>query len=170
LDVVSWLPYAIPGILLGLSFVWLLLATPGLRWIYGTIAALVLINGVKSMPLGEQILKSNFLQLGKELEEASRMAGGSWWYTYRHVVMPLAIRTVIVVGILNFISGARDIGAVVLLVTSQTRPLSILMLDYLMDGSFEAATVIALLVTLLSTGVAFLARGFGFRIGIGERH
>jgi hypothetical protein len=44
------------------------------------------------------------------------------------------------------------------------------MLDYLMDGSFEAATVIALLVTLLSTGVAFLARGFGFRIGIGERH
>jgi iron(III) transport system permease protein len=77
---------------------------------------------------------------------------------------------VIVVGILNFISGARDIGAVVLLVTSQTRPLSILMLDYLMDGSFEAATVIALLVTLLSTGVAFLARGFGFRIGIGERH
>jgi iron(III) transport system permease protein len=170
LDVVSWLPYAIPGILLGLSFVWLLLATPGLRWIYGTIAALVLINVVKSMPLGVQILKSNFLQLGKELEEASRMAGGSWWYTYRHVVMPLAIRTVIVVGILNFISGARDIGAVVLLVTSQTRPLSILMLDYLMDGSFEAATVIALLVTLLSTGVAFLARGFGFRIGIGERH
>jgi iron(III) transport system permease protein len=170
LDVVSWLPYAIPGILLGLSFVWLLLTTPGLRWVYGTIAALVLINVVKSMPLGVQILKSNFLQLGKELEEASRMAGGSWWYTYRKVVMPLAIRAVIVVGILNFISGARDIGAVVLLVTSQTRPLSILMLDYLMDGSFEAATVIALLVTLLSTGVAFLARGFGFRIGIGERH
>ena len=57
------------------------------------------------------------------------MAGGSWWYTYRKVVMPLAVRAVIVVGILNFISGARDIGAVVLLVTSQTRPLSILMLD-----------------------------------------
>ena len=170
LDVVAWMPYAIPGILLGLSFVWLLLITPGLRLIYGTIVALVLINVVKSMPLGVQILKSNFLQLGKDLEEASRMAGGSWWYTYRKVVMPLAVRAVIVVGILNFISGARDIGAMVLLVTSQTRPLSILMLDYLMDGSFEAATVIALLVTLLSTGVAFLARGFGFRIGIGERH
>jgi iron(III) transport system permease protein len=170
LDVVAWLPYAIPGILLGLSFVWLLITTPGLQLIYGSIVALVLLNVIKSMPLGVQILKSNFLQLGKELEEASRMAGGSWWYTYRKVVMPLAVRAVIVVGILNFISGARDIGAVVLLVTSQTRPLSILMLDYLMDGSFEAATVIALLVTLLSTGVAFLARGFGFRIGIGERH
>jgi iron(III) transport system permease protein len=170
LDIVSWMPYAIPGILLGLSFVWLLLTTPGLRWIYGGVAALVLINIVKSMPLGVQILKSNFLQLGRELEEASRMAGGSWWTTYRKVVMPLAARAVIVVAILNFISGARDIGAVVLLVTSQTRPLSILMLDYLMDGSFEAATVIALLVTVLSTGVAFLARGFGFRIGIGERH
>lgn len=170
LDIVSWLPYAIPGILLGLSFVWLLLSTPVLRLIYGTIVALVLINVVKSMPLGVQILKSNFLQLGKELEEASRMAGGSWWYTYRHVVMPLAVRAVIIVGILNFISGARDIGALVLLVTSQTRPLAILMLDYLMDGSFEAATVIALLVTLLSTGIAFLARGFGFRIGIAERH
>jgi ABC-type Fe3+ transport system permease subunit len=58
----------------------------------------------------------------------------------------------------------------VLLVTSQTRPLSILMLDYLMDGSFEAATVIALLVTLLSTGVALVARGFGLHIGMGERH
>ena len=170
LDIISWMPYAIPGILLGLSFVWLLLSTPVLRLIYGTIVALVLINVVKSMPLGVQILKSNFLQLGKELEEASRMAGGSWWYTYRHVVMPLAVRAVIVVAILNFISGARDIGALVLLVTSQTRPLAILMLDYLMDGSFEAATVIALLVTLLSAGIAFLARGFGFRIGIAERH
>jgi iron(III) transport system permease protein len=169
LDIVAWLPYAIPGILLGLSFVWFLLGTPIFRLIYGTVFALLLINVVKSMPLGVQVLKSNFLQLGKELEEASRVAGGSWWYTYRHVVLPLCIRAVIVVAILTFISGARDIGAMVLLVTSQTRPLSILMLDYLMDGSLEAATVIALLVTLLSTGVALLARGYGFRLGIAER-
>lgn len=169
LDLVSWMPYAIPGILLGLSFVWLLLWTPVLRWIYGTIFALILISVVKSMPSGVQILKSNLVQIGKDLEEASRIVGGSWWYTCRRIIVPLSIRAIIIIGMWNFISGARDIGAMILLVTSQTRPLSVLMLDYVMDGSFEAATVIALLVTVLSTGVALFARGFGFRLGISER-
>lgn len=169
LDLVSWMPYAIPGILLGLGYIWLLLWTPGLRLLYGTVFALILVTVVKSMPVGVQILKSNLIQLGEELEEASRAAGGSWWTTYRRIVVPLSVQAMIVLAMLTFISGARDISTIVLLVTSQTRPLSVLMLDYIMDGSFESATVIALLVALLSTGVAFAARSFGFRLGITER-
>lgn len=169
LDLVSWMPYAIPGLLLGLSFVWFLLSTPVVRFVYGTILALMLVNVVKCLPVATQILKSNFRQLGKDLEEVSRMAGGTWWLTYRRIVLPLSVRALVVVALLTFISGARDIGAMVLLVTSQTRPLSVLMLDYLMDGSLEAATVLATIVTVLSTGVALLARSLGFGLGIGER-
>lgn len=163
LDLVSWMPYAIPGILLGLGFVWFFLWTPGLRILYGTVFVLILATTVKAMPLGVQILKSNLLQLGKDLEESSRIAGGSWFSTYRKIVLPLSVHVLIVVGILNFISGARDIGTVVLLVNSQTRPLSVLMLDYIIDGSLEAATVIALIVALLSLGVALMARSLGLQ-------
>ena len=41
------------------------------------------------MPLGVQIIKSGLMQLGGELEEASRIAGASWWTTYRRIVLRL---------------------------------------------------------------------------------
>ena len=62
---------------------------PPLRPIYGSIYVLIMAGVISGMPLAVQITKSNLLQLGAELEEASWLTGGSWWHTYRRVVLPL---------------------------------------------------------------------------------
>ena len=166
LDFLSWLPIAIPGLILGLGFLWLFLGTPVLRPLYGSIVVLILAAGISSMTLGVQLVKANLLQLGQELEEASWVAGGSWLYTVRRVILPILSPVLVTVGLVAFISAARNIAGIALLVTSQNRPLAMLQLDYMVDGRYEAAAVVGIIVLLLTTGVALLARLFGLRIGI----
>jgi iron(III) transport system permease protein len=170
LDFISWLPFAVPGILLSLGFLWLFLGTPGLRWLYGSMTLLVVATVVSGLPFGVHVIKSNLLQLGRELEEASRVAGGSWWATYRRVVLPTLMPVLTVVMVVTFISAARDISNVALLATSDTRVLSLLQLDFMIAGRYESAAVVAAIITLLSTGVAVVARVVGLRVGITTGH
>jgi iron(III) transport system permease protein len=166
LDLLSWLPWAIPGILMGLALLWTVFQTPFLLPLYGTVSVLVLALIIKSMPFGVQLSKSVLLQLGDDLEEASRIVGGGWLQTYRRVVLPLLGPTLITVALIGFMSAARDISTVVLLGSSQSRTLALLSLDFAYGGQFEKATVVAILTAALVILAAALTRRFGGRLGV----
>ncbi|HEX6510987.1 MAG TPA: iron ABC transporter permease [Chloroflexota bacterium] len=168
MDFASWLPAALPGIILGLGFLWLFLGTPLLRPLYGTVGVLIVATVVASMTTSVQILKSNFAQLGAELEEAARVGGGTWLQAFRAVLLPIMAPTLLLVGALSFITAARNVSTVALLSTSATRPLSLLQLDFMVQGSYESAAVVGVLVVLLTTGVALTARTLGLRTAIGQ--
>jgi ABC-type Fe3+ transport system permease subunit len=74
------------------------------------------------------------------------------------VVVPLLMPTLVAVGILTFVAAVRDIGRIVFVVGGTNRPLALLQLDLMVSERFEAAAVVGLIVTLLSIGVATLAR------------
>lgn len=166
LDFLSWLPFAMPGILLGLGLLYVFLGNPVLRALYGSTALLVLATVIANMTLGVQVLKTNMVQLGAEMEEAARTAGASWWYGFRKIVAPILMPTLVLVGVLNFISAARDISSIVLLAANATKTLSLLQLDFMVEGRTEDAAVISVIVIVMTTGVAFLARLLGLRLGI----
>jgi len=166
LDLLSWLPWAIPGILMSLALLWTVFQTPFLLPLYGTVAVLILALVIKSMPFGVQLSKSVLLQLGDELEEASRIVGGGWLQTYRRVILPLLAPTLVTVGLIGFISATRDISTVVLLGSSQSRTLALLSLDFAYSGQFEKATVVAILTVVMVVAAAALARRFGGKLGI----
>ena len=169
LDLVSWLPITLPGILVGIGLMWLFLGTPIFRPFYGTIALLIIATVISGMPLGTQVIKSNLLQIGAEMEEASLAAGANWWLTYRRIVLPLMTPVLVTVGIVNFIAAARDISHIALLATHGSRTLALLQLDFMVGGQYENAAVVATLVVILSTGGILLARLLGFRLGnLGE--
>jgi iron(III) transport system permease protein len=166
LDFLSWLPYAIPGILLGLTLIWFFLLVHQIVPIYGTMAALVIAMVISRLPLGVQVIKSFLLQLADELEESSRVCGGSWFYTYRRILMPLLAPCLLIVALLMFLSAARDIATVALLATGKTRTLSLLMLDYAAGGELERATVVASMICILVVAAALLARWLGGQFNI----
>jgi iron(III) transport system permease protein len=169
LDLLSWLPYTIPGILLSLALLSMMLQ-PLFKPLYGSIFSLIIASVVSTMPLAVQIIKSNLMQLGSELEEASWVTGGSWVHTYFKVVLPLMASSLIVIALIKFIGAARNISQVALLSTSSNRPLSMLQLDYITEGKFEVASVLSCCVLILTLGVALGARAFGLRLGIGAEH
>ena len=168
LDFISWLPWAIPGILMGLALLWTVFETRIFLPLYGSVYLLIIALFIKSMPFGVQIAKSVLVQLGPELEEAARISGGSWLQCYRRVLIPLLTPTFIVVGLLGFISAARDISTVVLLGSSQSRTMALLALDYAFGGQFERGAVVAFLTSLVVIIIALIAHVVGSKVGIGD--
>jgi iron(III) transport system permease protein len=168
LDFLSWLPWSIPGILLGVALLWTFLQTKIFLPIYGTVYLLMIAMVIKSMPFGTQMIKSVLLQLGHDLEEASKVCGGTWLDTFRRVILPLTMPAVITVALVGFISAARDISTVVLLGSGQSRTLSLLMLDFAAGAEFEKATVVAVMIVALVVAAALVARGLGGQVGVRE--
>ena len=166
LDSICWLPSAIPGVLSGLGLLWMFLGTPFFRPFYGTLVLLMIAQMLGGITLSTQILKANFVQLGKELEESSRMSGAGFWRTYLRIVFPLMAQTMVMVGVIKFMFAAQHNSAIILLATSETRTLSLLALDQVAAGYREVASITIIMVTLLTLGLAIVARSFGLKVGI----
>jgi iron(III) transport system permease protein len=169
LDFLTWIPTTVPGIVIGLALLWMFLQTPFLRPAYGTQAGLVLAFVLAGMSLGIQLTKTGIMQVSLELEEAARAGGGSWLLTMRRVVVPLVAPTIAVVGVLEFVAATRGVSTAILLSSHATQTLAVFQLKFIESGDMEAASVIGVVVLVLSTGVAFAARMFGLKFGIGER-
>ncbi|HLY64069.1 MAG TPA: ABC transporter permease subunit, partial [Chloroflexota bacterium] len=168
LDFLSWLPFTLPGVLLSLGYLWMFLGLPLFRPLYGSHVVLILALTLSGMTLGVQLSKATLVQLGSELEEAARVTGGSWLLTYRRIVVPLIAPVLVTVAILSFVQTSRNISSVVLLATSTTRPLSLLQLDYMTQGQYEAGGVVGVIVVLLTISIALVARRFGLSLGVGR--
>jgi iron(III) transport system permease protein len=166
LDAICWLPSAIPGVLSGLGLLWMFLGTPVFRPFYGTLVLLMIAQVLGGITLATQILKSHFVQLGKELEESSRMSGAGFWRTYFKVVFPLMAQTMVLVAVLKFTMASQNSSSIILLATSETRTLSLLALDQIAAGYREVASITVIFITLLTLGVAMIARSFGLKAGI----
>jgi iron(III) transport system permease protein len=166
LDSICWLPSAIPGVLTGLGLLWMFLGTPLFRPFYGTLFLLVVAQVLGGITLATQVLKSSFIQLGKELEEASRMSGAGFWKTYVKIVLPLVAQTMALVAVLKFMFASQHNAGIILLATSETRTLSLLALDQVAAGYREVASITVIFIMLLTLGVALIARSFGLKVGI----
>jgi iron(III) transport system permease protein len=163
LDALVWVPSVIPGTLAGLGLLWMFLGTPMFRPLYGSIFLLVIATIMSGVTLSTQIFKGALLNLGRELEEASRMSGTSALGTYFRIVLPLLGPTLVVVATLRFLFAANATSVIILLATSSTRTLSLLTLDYVTEGLRETAAVTATIIVILTTIVALIGRAFGLR-------
>jgi iron(III) transport system permease protein len=166
LDFLLWLPSVIPGALAGLGLLWMFVGTPLFRPIYGTIWVLVIAIILSGMTLSTQTLKAAFLQLRGDLEESARMSGAGWIRTYFQIVLPLIAPTLIVVAAIKFMYAANATSNIILLATSDTRTLSLLALGFVADGQREAATVITVVITAITTVMAILVRTLGLNVGL----
>ncbi|MGE5538611.1 MAG: ABC transporter permease [Gemmatimonas sp.] len=169
LDSMFWLSAGIPGMLSGLGLLWVILATPGLNWLFGTIWILIIVSILQGKLTSTQTLKSTFLQIGKDMEEAARTSGAGWLYTYFRIWLPLIAPTLVLLGTYNFVLAAGATSSVILLADRNTITLSLLALEYMtsVDGAArEVAGIISLIIVAMTAGVALLARWVAFRRGI----
>ena len=169
LDGIFWMSAAIPGILAGLGLLIMFLETPFLSFINGTLYALVLVVILQGKLTSTQTLKGVFMQMGSDLEEAARISGAGWIYTYCRIWLPLIRPTLVVLGVFSFVMAANATSSIVLLATRNTLTLSLMTLEMMMNEQgrqLEAAGIVSLIIIAMAVGVALLARSFGFHVGI----
>ncbi len=161
-----WLPWAIPGLVLGVTLLSLLLNVPGLNKLYGTLTPLILALLIKELPIGVQMIRAAIAQTSHELEEAGKMSGAHFWQIFRRVTLPLIAPTLVSVFLLVFASTVRDISTVVLIAAPGTRTLSLLMFDFASSGRFESAAVVGVIIAVIALAVTAIAFRLGHREGI----
>jgi iron(III) transport system permease protein len=164
LESLSWIPHVLPGILLGLGVLWLFLATPLRFLLYGSVWGIAVALLLADSPVTTQAFKAGLLQLGSDLEEAARVSGASWGYTYRRVLLPLLAPIAAAVGLMNFGSALTSISTPVLLYSHQSRPLAILLMEYSFTGELERAAALGLLITLIVGLMMLIGRKFGLQL------
>lgn len=163
-DLLLWVPWAVPGILMSLGLLWLFLGTPLRVVLYGSLLGIVVALAIQHSPLSTLFFKTSLLQIGTELEECARVGGATWGKMYRRILVPLLAPTAITVGLLSFLSAIRDISTSVLLYSPVSRPLSILMLEYSFAGEMERGAAIGVLIMVFVLLVTIGARAMGFRL------
>jgi len=169
LDIVSWLPLGIPGIVLGFGYLNMTLQVPFFAVFYGTVGALIFVTFLAAMPLGVQMMKVHMLQVGKDIEEAGRVVGGSWFKTFRNVILPILVPALAVVGIIVFASTIRNVSTIMLLSSGESKVLSILQVEFLSVGSLGPAAVVGTVIMLISVAAALLVRFISLRFGVQSR-
>jgi iron(III) transport system permease protein len=168
IDVISTLPIAIPGLVVGVAYLWAWIGLPG--GLYGTIWILALAFIARFMPDTVKALSTSLLQIHKELEEASWICGRGMLSTIRAIVLPLARPGVIAGMTLLFILAIRELGSSLFLYTSNTMVMAVLLLDYYEGGNVGITSAFSLVQTVLIgvlIGIAhLLSRGAsGARVG-----
>jgi iron(III) transport system permease protein len=163
LDLVAWLPWAVPGIVLALGFLWAFVYLP----IYGTLSILVLAFVSRGLPLGMRFVSPAMMQIGPELEESARVHGASFFRTFTRVTAPLLRPALLGAWILLFVSAVRLLDPVLILVTAQTKTLAVEIFIYATSGSNRGeAYVLALIQTAVVAVGYFGARAIAGRDAI----
>ena len=166
LDNMTFIPIAMPGIVLGVSLIWVYLTLP--IPIYGTIWVLLLAYITKFMPYGIRAASASMIQINKELEEASLTAGGTWFQTFRKVVLPLLMPGFIAGWIYISIIALRELSTSILLYSYNSTVLSIMAFDLWEGGQYTYVCALGVLMVLLLVTMAYVARKLGAKVGIAE--
>jgi iron(III) transport system permease protein len=161
-----WLPWALPGVLLGTAFLTLFLNVPGLRLAYGTAVALIVVLMVQSLPFATHMFEASISQISPELEEASIMSGAAALETMRRITIPLIAPMVASVIVISFMTAMKDISATVLVATPGAQTLPLLMFGYAMGGRLEDASVVGVITVLIAIVMAVLATRVGDRAAV----
>jgi iron(III) transport system permease protein len=169
IDVIATLPVAIPGLVIGVAYLWAWIGLPG--GLYGTIWILALAFIARFMPDTIKALSTSLLQIHRELEEAAWICGRGLLATIRSIVLPLARPGVIAAMTLLFILAIRELGSSLFLYTSNTMVMAVLLLDYYEGGNVGITAAFSLVQTVMLgvlIGIAHWLSGGGAGSGVAK--
>ncbi|HEY7064602.1 MAG TPA: iron ABC transporter permease [Chloroflexota bacterium] len=158
LDLAIWVPWTLPGVVLGVAMLWAYLSVPGLRSLYGTPWLLLIGVMVTVLPVGMRVMAGSLVQLGKDLEEGARVHGASWPQTLARVVAPLVAPSFLYGWLVVAVIISGELSVPLLLYAPGTETLSIAILQLQTTGKPEAAAAVFSLVLLAATVLIVLAR------------
>ena len=166
IDLISTLPVAIPGLVIGVAYLWAWIGLPG--GLYGTIWILALAFIARYLPDTTKTLSTSFMQIHRELEEAAWVCGRTLLGAIRTIVLPLARPGTIAAMTLLFILAIRELGSSLFLYTSNTMVMAVLLLDYYEGGNTGKTAAfslvqIVLLAVLIALGNWLSSGGSGER-------
>ena len=168
LDGIIWTSGAIPGMLTGLGLLLMFLWTPGLSFLFGSIGALIIVVVLQGNTTGVNLIKGNIVQIGYDMEDASRVSGAGWLRTFFTIWLRLMAPVLVLIGLFNFNIAANTTASIILLASRETTTLSLVILEWLLGivDRRGPAGVVQIILGSITFFTALGARQLALRLGL----
>jgi iron(III) transport system permease protein len=153
LHLVSITSLAIPGLVLGLSYVLFFKGS----FIYGTLGMLILVNIVHFMASPYLMAYNSLGKLNSNLEDVGRTLGLGRFYIIRDVLVPETALTIAEMASYFFVNSMMTISAVSFLNTVRNKPVSLMITQFEAQLFLEGAAFVSVLILACNFTVKCLA-------------
>ncbi|MBI2988218.1 MAG: iron ABC transporter permease [Deltaproteobacteria bacterium] len=149
LDALTFLPHAIPGVIIGIALVILYLQPP-LNYLplYGTIWVIVMGLTASYIAFGSRTMNGAVAQIHQELEEAAQVAGAQGTTVLRTIVLPLLLPAFVGGCIWVASHSLRSFSIPLMLTTSESWVLSVVMWDLWTQGKIGQSCALGVVLIL----------------------
>ncbi len=149
----AMLPMAVPGLVLGLGYVFFYNAgwNP-LGFLYGTLAILVINTVAHFYTVGHITALTSLKQLDGEFESVSASLKVPFWSTFRRVTAPICLPAILDIAVYVFVNALTTVSAVIFLYGADTKLASIAIVH--MDEAGAMASAAGMASVIMATAIA----------------
>ena len=163
-DYLVLVPRAVPGLLVGLAFLWVFLFFPPLTPLRSTLFSVWIAYSVVWLAYGMRLISSALMQVAPELEEAGRSVGASRGRISRDITLPLIRYGLLGSWLLVFMIFEREYSTAVYLLAPGTEVIGAQLVSLWQGGAIDLVAALSLInVILVGVGLGVALR-FGVRL------
>jgi iron(III) transport system permease protein len=163
-DNLAFLPLVVPGLVLGVSLLFVYLRHP--LPIYGTIWILFIAYFTRYMPYGMRYASTSMYQISSELEECAETSGASWWQAFRRVLLPLLMPGLVAGWIYIITVSVRELSSSILLYSPGNEVFSIVIWEQWNNGQYTELASLGIVMVVALVLLVTVAHKLGAKVGI----
>jgi iron(III) transport system permease protein len=153
----AMLPVAVPGLVLGLGYVFFVNAPWNpLGFLYGTLAVLVINTVAHFYTVAHITALTALKQIDGEFEAVSASLKVPFWTTFRRVTVPISMPAILDIAIYLFVNAMTTVSAVIFLYGSGTKLASIAVVHMDEAGAMAPAAAMATMIVVTAIAVKLL--------------
>jgi iron(III) transport system permease protein len=161
-DVFAFVTHGIPGVVLGVSLLFVSLTTDSHfhLGLYGSMPLLVIGMVIVCLGLTTRITTAGMGQIHRNLEDAAEMCGAGWLARLRSITVPLMSPAIANAWVLTFAYALSNLTLTVVLASSKNRVVAVELYTRWNFGDVQTAAALGLLLTAVSVGATVAVRRF----------
>jgi iron(III) transport system permease protein len=167
LDQLAFAPHAIPGIVMGVAFLWLFLQADKAGFaLYGGLTSIAIAFTAGYISYGTRVMNAAILQIHKDLEEAAYVSGAPQWRVMWRVFYPLLLPSFVGVWIWTMLHVVRSASLPLILYEGQeNQVISVLIWNMWDEGLIQIVGAIGVMMILVLLALTLCIRTIGFGRG-----
>jgi iron(III) transport system permease protein len=156
LDVLAYVPHAMPGVIIGTSvlLIYLVLPIP----VEGTIWIIIIALSTQYTSLSTRLMNGAITQIQVQLEEAAEVSGASQTQIFRKILLPLIMPPFINGALLVFLLSIRNLTLALILSAPNSVLLSVLIFTRWDAGQTEDTAAIGVVMVIITLTLSIILR------------
>ncbi len=154
LDLSVMAPFILPGTVVSIALLSAFSGSSVIR-LTGTYTIIIISYMIRRTPYVYRSVCASLTQLNPSLEEASTIAGATWFYTFRKVSVPLIMPAIISGSILTLTTLLQELSTTILLYSGRTRTVPIQIYSAVQDGKLGQASALSVVLLVVVFIIVF---------------